>query len=338
MKNEKNYYDSIETKNKGCSRHLLVTAPTHFLEGIREEIEKNYKVTYAYGASYSQLKEVVSEVDGWIVDPGANYRIDFNLLSMSKKLKILVSPSTGSDHVDLNYLNNESITFDCLKGKEHIIKEIHASAEFSFALLIAMIRKLVPAAKYASDGFWREKEEELRGIELHSKTIGIIGYGRIGMKMARYCNAFGANILIYDPFQEKDQDWITQVDTMDELLEVSDINTVHVHLDDSTRNLIGEREFSLMKKQSYFLNTARGGVVDEDALIAALENGTLIAAAVDVISGEQENNIDSHPLVKYSKQSDRLLLTPHIAGATVDSQYKAFNFALKRVNEFFLAQ
>jgi phosphoglycerate dehydrogenase-like enzyme len=313
----------------------LVTAPTHFLDGVREEIEKNYKVTYAYGASYSQLKEVVSEVDAWIVDPGANYKIDFNLLSMSKKLKILVSPSTGSDHVDLNYLNNESITFDCLKGKEHIIKEIHASAEFSFALLIAMIRKLVPAAKYASDGFWREKEEELRGIELNSKTIGIIGYGRIGKKMARYCNAFGANILIYDPFQEKDQDWITQVDTMDELLEVSDINTVHVHLDESTRNLIGRREFRLMKNSSYFLNTARGGVVDEEALIDALENNEIFSAAVDVISGEQEEGIASHPLIEYSNKSKRLLVTPHIAGATVDSQYKAFRFALDKVDDFF---
>ena len=119
------------------------------------------------------------------MDPGANYKIDLNILGLSKKLKILVSPSTGSDHVDLNYLNDESIIFDCLKGKEHVIKEIHASAEFSFALLIAMIRNLVPAAKYASDGFWREKEEELRGIELNAKTVGIIGYGRIGKKMAK---------------------------------------------------------------------------------------------------------------------------------------------------------
>ena len=335
MKEKNHYHDSLETKNKDCSTHLLITAPTHFLDDVRDEIENKYKVTYAYGASYSQLEEVVSEIDAWIVDPGANYKIDLNILGLSKKLKILVSPSTGSDHVDLNYLNDESIIFDCLKGKEHIIKEIHASAEFSFALLIAMIRNLVPAAKYASDGFWREKEEELRGIELNAKTVGIIGYGRIGKKMARYCNAFGAKILIYDPYQEKDQDWITQVNTMDELLAVSDINTVHVHLDESTRNLIGHREVGLMKKSSYFLNTARGGVVDEEALIDALENNLIYSAAVDVISGEQEEGISSHPLIQYSKNTKKLLITPHIAGATVDSQYKAFKFALDKVDDFF---
>ena len=120
--------------------------------------------------------------------------------------------------------------------------------------------------------------------------------------MARYCNAFGAKILIYDPYQEKDQDWITQVNTMEELLMVSDINTVHVHLDESTRNLIGHREFGLMKKSSYFLNTARGGVVDEEALIDALENNQIYSAAVDVISGEQEEGISSHPLIQYSKK------------------------------------
>ena len=113
MKAINQYHDSLETKNKNCSTHLLITAPTHFLDGVREEIENKYKVTYAYGASYSQLEEVVSEIDAWIVDPGANYKIDLNILGLSKNLKILVSPSTGSDHVDLNYLNNESIIFDC---------------------------------------------------------------------------------------------------------------------------------------------------------------------------------------------------------------------------------
>lgn len=335
MKKEDRYFDPIETKNENFTTHLLVTAPTHFLSGIREEIENKYKVTYAYGSSYNELVNIVSSIDAWIVDPGANYNIDSNVLSLCEKLRILVSPSTGSDHVDLNYLNENSIEFDCLKGKENIIKEIHASAEFSFTLLMSMIRKLVPAATYASEGFWREKEEELRGIELNSKTVGIIGFGRIGKKMTTYCQAFGAKIVIYDPYQAVDLEGVTQLDSIDELLSASDIVTVHVHLDESTRDLIGEREFNLMKKGSYFLNTARGGVVDEQALIHALENGNLTAAAVDVISGEQEDNIARHPLIKYSKSSDRLLLTPHIAGATVDSQFKAFNFALKRVNEFF---
>ena len=99
--------------------------------------------------------------------------------------------------------------------------------------------------------------------------------------------------------------------------------------------MISDREFDLMKKSSYFLNTARGGVVDEEALIDALENNQIYSAAVDVISGEQEERIASHPLIEFSKRNKKLLITPHIAGATVDSQYKAFRFALNAVNTFF---
>ena len=335
MKEDHHNIDIVETRDEEPSIHLLVTAPTHFMNDIRREIEAKYKITYAYGTSYQELFDFVDNVDAWIVDPGANYKVDKKILNQSKQLKILVSPSTGSDHVDLSYLNNASIAFDCLKGKEDIIKEIHASAEFSFSLLMAMIRNLVPAAFYASEGFWRDKEEELRGIELSSKTVGIVGFGRIGKKMTTYCKAFGAKVVIYDPYQDAKGEGITQIDSIDELLSVSDIVTIHVHLDESTRNLISEREFKLMKNPSYFLNTARGGVVDEGALIDALERGNVIAAAVDVISGEQKKDIKNHPLIKYSQKNKRLLITPHIAGATVDSQHKAFRFALDRVDEFF---
>jgi D-3-phosphoglycerate dehydrogenase len=222
-----------------------------------------------------------------------------------------------------------------LKGKEDIIENIHASAEFSFALLMSMIRNLVPAANYATSGFWREKEDELRGIELSGKKVGIIGFGRIGKKMTNFCLAFGAKMIIYDPFVSIEKEGLNQVDTLDELLKASDIVSVHVHLDSTTKNLIGEKEFEMMRDQAYFLNTSRGGTVDEDALIKALRDRKLAAAAVDVISGEQEENISEHKLINFSKDNKNFLITPHIAGATIDSQRKAFEFALDEVDKFF---
>ena len=99
MKEKNHYHDSLKTKNKDCSTHLLITAPTHFLDDVRDEIENKYKVTYAYGASYSQLEEVVSEIDALIVDPGAKYKIDLNILGLSKKLKILVKTKKSNGNI-----------------------------------------------------------------------------------------------------------------------------------------------------------------------------------------------------------------------------------------------
>ena len=324
----------MEVINKDYPIHVLITAPTHFLEPIREQIQKDYKVTYAYKVSYENIMEMIGTIDAWIVDPGANYKIDKAMLSNAKKLRILVSPSTGSDHLDLDFCQKQSIVFDCLKGKEGIIEQIHASAEFSFALMLAMVRKLVPAANSAKLGFWREKEDSLRGIEIHGKTIGIIGFGRIGRKMARYSLAFGANVMVYDPYVKVDNKAITQSSTLDEVLIASDIICIHVHLDQTTEKLIGDREFNLMKPSSYFLNTSRGRIIDEDALMRALDKRKIVAA-IDVISDEQSGNIVNHKLVDYAKHNDNLLLTPHIAGATVDSQSKATQFAIDRINTFF---
>ncbi len=314
--------------------NLLVTAPTYFISEIENEVGKYFNATYAYDFSKSQVSEVIEGIDAWILDPGATYRIDDEILQYNNSLKIIVTPSTGSDHVDLELLKSRNIEFDSLKGKEEIIANIHASAEFSFTLLMSMIRKLVPAVNYAKMGHWRDKEDELRGIELNGKTLGIIGYGRIGKKMANYATAFGSKIMVYDPYVNVESDEIIQVDQIERLLSTSDIVSVHVHLEESTRNLISTEEFNLMKRPVYFLNTARGGIVDEDAMMHALSEGDFFAA-IDVISGEQSDDLSNHKLIKFAQKNKNLIISPHIAGATVDSQYKAAKFAVDRIRNFY---
>ena len=306
----------------------------HFLEDLKERLEKNYEVTYAFRSSYTDIKEIISSFDGWVVDPGADYIVDKHIINSAIKLKIIVSPSTGSDHIDLDACQKNNIYFDCLKGKDATIKNIHASAEFSFTLLMAMLRKLPESLDSAKNGFWREVEDQFRGIELSGKTIGLIGYGRIGQKMAKYCLAFGAKVIITDPNVDVDSEDVIKVD-LDALLKASDIVCIHVHLDDKTRDMFGTREFSLMKKDSYFLNTARGGIVDEAALLESLKSNHLKAAAVDVVSNEQSSDFSNHPMIKFAKSNRNLIVTPHIAGLTVDSQEKAALFAIKELENYF---
>ena len=326
--------NNIQEFNNNLSKNLLVTAPMHFLPTKVKKISKLFNVTYAFRASKNEIMGIIHKFDGWILDPGADYMVDKEIISMGENLEVIISPSTGSDHVDLNYCKEKGIYFDCLKGKENIIEDIHASAEFSFALLLSILKFLVPASKSALQGKWRECEDQFRGIELSGKVVGIIGLGRIGKKMARYCNAFGAKVIFYDPDQASVEN-TTKIDSLDRLLMESNIVCMHVHLNESTRNFFGEKEFDLMKKGSYFINTSRGGIVDEEAMIGALESGKILAAGVDVIKGEQSSDLSEHPLVIYANSNSNLLLTPHIAGLTSDSQGKAADFAIDCISHYF---
>ncbi len=306
----------------------MCIAPLHFLPDIASELESRFEVSYGFRLPKADVGRFLKPAKAFVVDPGASYRIDRQLLECAPKLEILVTPSTGSDHIDRSYCDQRGIAVRSLRDRQDLTADIHASAEFSFALLLAMIRRLPQGVELARSGRWRDVEDQLRGIELHGKSVGLIGYGRIGKKMGRYLQAFSAKVLAFDPFVEIDEPGVTQVDSLSVLLTAADVVCVHVHLDDSTRHMFDQSRFAMMRPGSYFLNTSRGGVVVEDALVDVLESGHLTAAAVDVIEGEQNTVIAENKLVAYSRLHHNLIVTPHIAGAAVESQRKAARFAV----------
>ena len=326
----------INVVEKNYSKNVLSTAPMHFLPEIRQQLEERYNVTYAFRSSSKKIAKLLKNINILIVDPGANYLVDSSLLSNAENLEIIVSPSTGSDHVDLDYCRKNNISFDCLRGKEAIISNIHASAEFSFSLLLAMVRHMIPSTYAAEKGYWREIEDNFRGIEIAESTIGLIGYGRIGKKMARYSKAFGAKVYAYDPYVTVEKNsGIHQTSSLNDLLEKSDIVCLHVHLDEKTFNMFDEEQFLKMKKGSYFLNTSRGGLANEDAMLRSLNSGHIAGAAVDVISGEQGDNFYNHKVISYARDNSNLIVSPHIAGLTSHSQGKAAQFAVDTVVNYY---
>lgn len=316
---------------------LVCAAPLHFLPEIQKELENRFDVSYAFNESTEELKKKLPPAKAFIVNPGAPYRIDRTLLQKAPLLEMIITPSTGQDHIDVVYCAKKGIQVRSLRGREDVIENIHASAEFSFTLLLSMIKNLPKAAGYALEGRWREVEDDLRGVEIHGKNAGLIGYGRIGKKMSRYLHAMGAKIMAYDPNVKIQDEWVLQAKSMEEVLAWADIASVHVHLDSQTRGLFNKKTFSLMKPGGYFLNTSRGGVVIEQDLIDALESEHLKAAAVDVIEGEQSDSIGSNKLIQYAREHKNLTVTPHIAGLTVESQRKAAQFALKELETFFFS-
>ena len=173
---------------------------------------------------------------------------------------------------------------------------------------------------HVHNGGWNR--DLFRGHELHQKTIGVVGYGRLGRIVTRYVHAFDAHVLAADPH-------ITLSDVASEvtlvpleaLLPAADIVTLHVNLDPTTIGFFGRAQFAAMKRGAWFINTSRGELVDEVALLEALQQGHLAGAALDVL-GDEEATGGRHPLVAYARWHPNLIITPHIGGGTVESMAK----------------
>jgi len=218
------------------------------------------------------------------------------------------------------------------------LQDVYATAEHTWTLILSLIRKVPFAFDDVKRGNWNR--EAWQGCELRGKTLGIVGYGRVGQQVAKIAEAFGMNIIWHDKYiPEPPSNTIPacfKVDrTLEVLLKESDIITVHVPLDESTRGMFGVEQFAMMKSTAYFVNTSRGAVVQEDALLWALIEKKIAGAALDVVNDEP--NI-YHALKMYIDWPDKynLIITPHCAGNTAESREKTQLFIANKIKEFIL--
>ncbi len=312
---------------------VLVTTPLHFLPAMKEEIKGAVDVIFAHGVTREMVAELLPEVDAWICSPCPTYKIDQALLSAGLgKLRMVATPSTGSNHIDLEWCERHQVAVSRLKDTQ-FVHSIFASSEFTWALIMATVRQLPKAVERVKQGYWRDIEDELRAVELNGRTLGIIGFGRIGGNVARYALPFGMKILAFDPYKQIDQAGVEQVATHEAVLSQADVVLIAVHLDETTLGMVDESWFAKMKTGGVFINVSRGEIVDESALLAALKRGHLAAAGLDVISDEFLSDKRQHPLIRYAVDHDNLVITPHIAGLTYDSELKAARFTFEAVKK-----
>ena len=231
-------------------------------------------------------------------------------LSCAKNLTHIVSCTTGLDHIDLGYCTEKGIRVIDAAGAN-----AEAVAEHTIALLFAVLRKIPAADTSLRRGEW--KREEFSGQELGGMTFGFLGFGRIGKLVAKKLRGFDLSFLVYDPYltaadiENAGKDAgvsIKKIDSVETLLKHSQIVSLHLPLTPETANMIGKKQFALMSN-SIFLNTSRGGIVDEHALVEALQSGALAGAGLDVFSKEPPV---SSPLLSLNNA----VLTPHIATMT----------------------
>lgn len=253
------------------------------------------------------------------------------VMDAAPRLKWIVSPTTGLNHIDLAAAEKRGIRVLSLRGEVDFLKEIRATAELTIGLMLALLRHIPAAAQGVRDGVWDRDRHQ--GRELFGQDVGLVGFGRLGRLVAGYLLAFGSRVRVYDPAAtEPELPGVERV-ALEDLLAFSQLVSLHASYEPANERFFNAACFRRMPRGAWFVNTARGELVDEAALLKALESGHLAGAAVDVLAAEPSLVLDAHPLVRFARTSDRLILTPHIGGCTRESMERAEYFLARKTKE-----
>jgi len=267
-----------------------------------------------------QLETEIASYDAIVIRSATKVRA--NIVDAGTKLKLVVRAGVGLDNVDVEYAQSKGLTV-----RNTPAASSNSVAELALGHILSLARNIGRGTVSTKAGLWEKKQ--LKGIEIAGKTLGIIGIGRIGQSLARKASALGMKILCSDTFlTESPIPDIAPMTTQDELLACSDFISLHIPFDPKTGPSISGPQFDVMKDGVYLLNCARGGVIDETALVAAMDSGKIAGAALDVF--EQEPPAGDHPLFGQEAVS----LTPHIGAATVEAQARVGREAADIVIEF----
>ncbi len=263
-----------------------------------------------------ELAGVIADFDGVIVRSRTKIREDLIDIAAGS-VKFIVRAGVGLDNIDVEYARDKGI---------EVINTPEAStngvAELSVAHMLALLRHIPQATASMKKGEWPKKQ--LKGNELGSCTVGIIGLGRIGRRTAELVKGFGASVVGYDPYVKEVQGIDVKIVELDELLTSSDIISLHLPHTDETHHLIGKEEFGKMKESAYLVNCARGGVVDEDALYDALKSQGIRGAALDVFEEEPPKDLKLMEL-------NNFICTPHLGAQAVESSNRVGEEVVKKV-------
>ena len=269
-----------------------------------------------------ELIEIVPKYDA-IITMLSN-KIDKEIIDLAKDVLIFADYSVGYNNFDVEYAKKKGIYLTNTPG---VLTNV--TADLAFSLLLAVTRRVVESDKYVREGRFKEWNPKLLlGKEIYGKTLGIIGLGRIGEAIAQRAKGFGLNVVYYNRTRKPEKEKLLNVRyvSFDELLKVSDFISIHTPLTNETTHLIGEKEIGSMKDDAVLINTARGPIVDEKALINALQMGKLFGVGLDVY--ENEPNVPKELI-----SMKNVVIVPHIGSATEEARKKMAFIAVNNVIE-----
>ncbi len=303
---------------KNCK--IVITSPDYYPEECRKILRKIGNVVIT---DKSNLKKEIENATALFIR--VDTRINSSILKRAKKLRVIASATTGIDHIDVEYAGKKGIKIIHLHGSHS-----GPTAELAFASMLTLARRIPWANNSVLKGEW--KREKYIGTSTEGKILGIIGLGRIGSRVASYGKMLGMKILVYDPYVKNDV--IKQFGSsvgFTELLKSSDFISLHTPLTNETNGMINESALRSMKSSAFIINTSRGAVIKEDALLKALSKKWISGASLDVFIDEPLST--KSKLIAYAKSNENLLLTPHIGASTKEAISDVSTLLAKQVIE-----
>ena len=306
-------------------QRVAVITPVSHLDGVCSLLETKGKIFYLEN-NPSKLKVrdllIKENINVIVCNPNQqSFKIDFELLN-NTKVKIINSCSTGLNHIDLNYCQKNDIEIQCHKTDYDLINQLPSTSELAFGLMLSLLRNIPECNNHVSRYYW--DYTQFMGRQIKDLKIGIIGYGRLGKMMKKYCDAFDACTYVYDPYVDIEQT------SLEDMFKVCDVISLHVHVTDETKYMISKKLLGLSKKGLYIINTSRGEIVNENDIVQSLDKGNLLGYGTDVIENEFDD-ITKSPIIKAMNKGLNIIVTPHIGGMTVEGQTKAYKWSINKL-------
>ncbi len=289
---------------------------------------KGFVVKEDHTSSYDEVLEKIADYEGIIIR--SRIPLDQNFLTKASHLKFIARVGAGMENIDLETADNLNIQLiNSPEGNRDSV------AEHVVGMLLILMNRLFIASNEVKNGIW--KREENRGDELLGKTFGIIGYGNMGKATAKRLSGFGVEVIFHDILPDLSDEFATQV-SLEELQKRAEILSLHIPLTSETHYLIDDNFISKMEKNFYFVNTARGKNIKTKALVEAIEAGKVLGACLDVLEYEKssfENLEVENSDLQFLLDSDKVIVTPHIAGWTQQSKIKLAQVIVDKILENF---
>lgn len=293
------------------------------LEIIKNAVPKNFQLQILDNVKQQELEDRVANADYLLVS--GRLKINNKVLENSRNLKMIQRTGVGLDSLDLDLIKEKNIPLYVNKGIN-----ANSVAEHTLLLMLAALRNLIQIDKNTKNGIWKKQIQGVHTYELNGKTVGLIGMGAIGRRVAEILKGFHVNIIYYDVYRvstEIEQNLEIQYCELNELLKKSDIISLHCPLTKDTEYIINEPAINKMKEGSIIINTARGGLIKEMALTEALKSGKLLYAGIDVYEREPAT---TSPLFEL----ENVVTTPHIGGVTYNSFSEMMKEAMRNIEAF----
>ena len=276
----------------------------------------------------SYLIEHIGEYDAFLATLYVPFDREIVERAARGRLRLVYTPSTGTDHLDLDAMAAHGIEMRCIKTEYELLDGITATAELAVALMLAAARRIPSAANAASRGHWAR--DLYRGIQLSGKTLGVLGVGRLGRMMVEYGRGLRMQVIGCDPDPLRPIPDLEYLEFND-FAARADVISIHMHLNAKTEHFINAERLAVMKDGVIIVNTSRGRIIDESALAAAIENGKVGGLGADVIDGEWRDDLVDHRIIALSRERDTVVVVPHLGGVTIESQTMAHKFVVDQL-------